>query len=547
VATDNRTLLNGAESSADSWAGDDTANDDSTAGSFYQGSQGISTQLSNSLERMVVSTIGGTRDMSDAQVWMLVKDNLVQTQANGGFQIVLDDGTDEIGFYVGGNDNPPLQLPTFFLSMRLDVSEGGTLNTASRTNAYGGSFANLTETAITGVGYGTQHLAKAVGSIDNVFMDAMYFIVNGNYALTIDAGTVGTPETFSDVVTDDIANGWGMIANLQGSKFDINASWEWAPATTNGDSYFEDSNFQVFIDARDVGAGNFIVRTLAGTGTNSLVLSSGSFINLGTASVWDLSDADFNTFELTSISWTDVGAITFLPNGGTSRFLTAAIFNNCGQVFFDTLTVNGATFNGTTDATGAVLLDDTSPANQDDLIFNSDGTGHAVRIRPPASGTTLHTYDIQGWKFNDYAGTDGSTGNEAILIDPVDQTDDITINITGGGDTPTIMEAAGYTGTVTVNNNVQVTLTGMKDNTEVRVCAAGNPNNELAGIENATAGTTDNRSFSFSLSAGTSVDIIIFNVDWVLPPNNRIDGFTIPSGDTSIPISQVFDRNFNNP
>jgi hypothetical protein len=94
---------------------------------------------------------------------------------------------------------------------------------------------------------------------------------------------------------------------------------------------------------------------------------------------------------------------------------------------------------------------------------------------------------------------------------------------------------------------VNVTLTGMEDNTEVRVCAAGDPDTELAGIENAVGGSPGNRSFTFALDAGTDVDIIVFNIDWILPPNNRIDGFTIPGSDTSIPISQVFDRNMDNP
>jgi hypothetical protein len=101
--------------------------------------------------------------------------------------------------------------------------------------------------------------------------------------------------------------------------------------------------------------------------------------------------------------------------------------------------------------------------------------------------------------------------------------------------------------TVNVTANVNVTLARMKDNTEVRVCTAGDPNDPLAGIEDAVDGTTDDRSFTFTLQAGTVVDMTIFAVDWILPPNNRIDGFTIPATDTTIPISQVPDRNFENP
>ena len=103
------------------------------------------------------------------------------------------------------------------------------------------------------------------------------------------------------------------------------------------------------------------------------------------------------------------------------------------------------------------------------------------------------------------------------------------------------------TGNLTVNNNVNVTFDGMEDNTEVRICTAGDPTDELDGIENATAGTAGNRSFTSSLAAGTSVDITIFNEQWILPPNNRIEGFSWPSTTTTIPISQVVDRTYNNP
>jgi hypothetical protein len=93
-----------------------------------------------------------------------------------------------------------------------------------------------------------------------------------------------------------------------------------------------------------------------------------------------------------------------------------------------------------------------------------------------------------------------------------------------------------------------VTLTGLKDNTEVRVYDQTAPiPNDLAGVENATTGTVDNRSFSFSLSSGTVVDIAIFNQDYILPPNNRIEDYTVPGNDASIPISQVRDRNYRNP
>jgi hypothetical protein len=521
MSTDNRTLLNGAEADTDSWAGDDAVTDTSAAGDYYQGTQGLSTQLSNALERMTCSTIGGTRDMSDASVWFLAKDNLQSAKSAGGGQVVLSDGTDEIGFYCNGNDSPGLALPSYYNCLKLDVSNRGALS----SNAYTGSAGALTVASITGVGYGSLHQSKANGAIDNVWMDASYFIVNTSYALTINAGTVGTPETWSDVSGDDVTNGWGMVSNLQGSKYDINASWEWGD-TANADSYFEDSNFQIFIDARDMGTGNFLVRTIAGTGTNSLVLESGLFQNLGTPAVWDLSDADMNIFEWTSITWTDAGALTFPVDGGTSRFANTCIFNNCGQVDFQSLVVTDCTFNGSTNADGAIIwdADDGSEENQTGLIFNSDGTGHAIVITAPG------TYNIDGYVFNGYAAQGGTAANRAIYNNSGGA---VIINVSGGL-TPSYRD--GTSATTTVNNNVTVTFSGLALNTEVRVYATTG-GAELAGIED--SGTT----FGASVAGGTDVYYTIHNVEY---EHIRVEDFIWPASATTIPIQQRFDSNYKN-
>jgi hypothetical protein len=117
----------------------------------------------------------------------------------------------------------------------------------------------------------------------------------------------------------------------------------------------------------------------------------------------------------------------------------------------------------------------------------------------------------------------------------------ITLNVTSGGSTPTVRNATGSW--VFVNNNINVTLTKLKDNTEVRVYAAGTTT-ELAGIENATDGTTDNRSFGFALTAGVSVDIRIYAVGYY--PADLL-AYTVPSLDTSLPIQQITDRWYTNP
>ena len=96
---------------------------------------------------------------------------------------------------------------------------------------------------------------------------------------------------------------------------------------------------------------------------------------------------------------------------------------------------------------------------------------------------------------------------------------------------------------VTVSNTVGVTFTGMKDNTEVRVYDSGT-GAEIDGIDPATAGTTDNRSFTWSTSAGTVVDYVIHSVAY---ETIRVNSYMVPSSAASLPIQQRVDRNYANP
>jgi len=226
------------------------------------------------------------------------------------------------------------------------------------------------------------------------------------------------------------------------------------------------------------------------------------------------------------------------------------VFSNCDVIDLGATTLTGAIINGTTRANGALVLNEntTYSANQTDITFNSDGTGHGFEIAPTGSGP--FTYNLNGWTYNDYAAVDGSTGNEALFINPATLTADITINISGGGTTPSIREVASYTGTLTINNNINITVAGLKDNTEVRIFLTSTLDNtppytaptELAGIENAIVGTTNNRSFTFSLAAGTGITIRTFNETWVA------DDLSItPNSTQDVQIAQRQDRVFRNP
>ena len=85
-----------------------------------------------------------------------------------------------------------------------------------------------------------------------------------------------------------------------------------------------------------------------------------------------------------------------------------------------------------------------------------------------------------------------------------------------------------------------LTLTGLKNPTEVRVFDAGTTT-EIAGQESVTSGT-----FTTEIDAGTypSVDISILSLGY---QNTRLLDVDISAGDVSIPVQQVVDRQYLNP
>ena len=184
----------------------------------------------------------------------------------------------------------------------------------------------------------------------------------------------------------------------------------------------------------------------------------------------------------------------------------------------------------------AIVWDDTGdPGGElDNMTFIKGSTAnHAIEFglnSPTTLSLVGHTY----------TGYNASNAQNDSTLHFKRTSGTVTVNISGGGNTPSYRTDGA---TIVINNNTQVTFTGMKDNTEVRVYDAGD-DSEIAGIENATAGSTDNRSFAWTDAASNVVNYVIHNETW---ETIRVEGYTVPATDASIPIQQRFDRNYSNP
>jgi hypothetical protein len=206
----------------------------------------------------------------------------------------------------------------------------------------------------------------------------------------------------------------------------------------------------------------------------------------------------------------------------------SCVWTNCDLITQNTASFTGCTFIEGKNVSASLLSND--PSKLSSCGFVGDGTKHAIEI------TTPGTYTFSGNTFTGY----GATGTfSASLYN--NSGGEVTMSITNFGDVATYRNGVGASTSIVAN--VAVTLTGMKDDTEVRVLAAGT-NTELAGIENVTDGTVDDRSFTFSLQAATVVDIVVHSLAYV---SIRIPNYEVPGADTDLPIQQQVDRNYSNP
>jgi len=225
-----------------------------------------------------------------------------------------------------------------------------------------------------------------------------------------------------------------------------------------------------------------------------------------------------------------------LTSAGT---LERCKITNCEQITQASGFITDCTISlATTDDGEAFIVSNGSLAN----ISGNDFThsdGHAIEI------TATGTYNFNGNTFSGYSGTPGSNGTpssgstDAMIYNNSGGL--VTLNIGSGGDTPSIRNGA--SATTVVNNNVTLTFDKLKDNTEVRIYAAGT-STELDGIENATAGSPDNRNFPASIAASTSVDYWILALGYVVI---KVKAFTWPTTTQTINIQQIIDRNYENP
>ena len=526
VITDNRVIPTEADAIT-GWTASSGVSVFTTAPTPVESTASLGTQVSNALEDSYF-TIAAS-DLSDTLIycWLLpggvLDDNVGTASGDAGIQIYVGDGTNNIGYAVGGSNQAGFRHETGPVPWQCFVVDTGNLPATFTT--YTGAEASLNLAAVTRVGNAFRTLAKSVGGIENCFID---MIAYGNGGLTITGGGPGTEGKFLEIAQADRSEGdhpgsgvpsatgaaYGICREVGAEAFGLQGQLIFGDSVGTLSVDFADTSQNVAFEDRNVAINKYgITITGNATGTTSVELGLRGGTGLGTdgcriaapsgiGAFFNASSANIDTLGLYALTLEgfDQG-VTFPTDAvaGPTHEIFASIFRNCSQITVGTTEFRNnriltSTSTGVTEA--AVLLSDTT--NVSGLSFLSGGTGHAIEI----SDSTNSPFTFADFTYTGYAGVDGGTGNEA-LINTSGQP--ITINVTGG-DTPSV-DTVNSTGTVTIINTVSVTITVVDAATnpiENAVVAVYNSNTdaEIANDESDVSGVV-----SFSANGGVPIYI----------------------------------------
>lgn len=472
----------------------------------------------------------------------------VRNKNLGGLSVYLF-GTSEAIYYVDGLDKGAIGAWTHaILNLDATTRPAASLGTAPSTD-------------ITRVGY----VGNISATLGETFTHNAYYCAirrgTAGQGITFTGGTSGDRLTIFNCIAADVTS-YGLLRNVNGEAFVEGCITFGAAAAT---TYLQDNlktvTFKGFEVANGTSGGTTVpavasdyYRIVLADGTtgitdirltdivwngfsraipfsfNASALATGdAYVSLRSTYLFG-STITLNAL-CTSTNDSFVECVTIVPGGIT---LTNPTFSNCDAI---TLTatndaLSGGTINKHNTAVNVAFILTNSLAKISNTTFdNTAGAGHAIEIN------TIGTYTFTGNTFTGYGADESSSAaiynNSGGLV---------TINVGGGGGTPTIRNGTGAS--TTVNATTTVTFAKIKDNTECRVYnkATGV---EIAGIENATAGTTDNRTFAWSAAVGLEVSYMLHNFSDTGPDyqNVTVISYIVPASATTIDIAQAVDRN----
>lgn len=487
---------------------------------FVEGTGAIGVKASNTTTEMYTTTLGatapynfstgGTESGYHIIMWFNTKTPI---NATSGLRIVVGNGTDRghwyvtpQGFYKGGFITKVVDSARNF-----DVIQAGTWTT-------GGNPAQLSN--ITQMGGVFTTITSIMGSFNNVQLDQMTI----GLGLEITGGTGGSPNTFEEVrAADEDTAFYGWWGSSNGT---IVGKGKLYIGTTAGASTFYDVAPSVTF-ADELVAEDFYEIAINGTGTTcSLELATLASANPDNVR-WAL-NVNSGTFTDINGVWSGTREINLTSNCG----LSGTTFINGNKLYQNSATLDGITVLAANTTGGTAFIESDTPANISNSTFEFS-SGHAIEIT--SATTSAFTFSN-----NSFIGYGASGTTDAAIYNNSGK--HIVINITDGGDTPTIRNGSGAS--TTIINAFTLTLTNLVEDTEVRIYTSGTFT-EVGGQESVTGGTF---TYAYDYQPNTYVDIVVYKETYVFnEPTGRISNFLLTNSNQTIPINQLYDRNYYNP
>jgi hypothetical protein len=445
----------------------------------------------------------GSWDMTNSHIRMYMNSNIstnMDTDVNGGIQILLGDGTNTAIWNVGGKDSYAGGWKDYFISVE-STPTSGTVNTA----------------AVTTVTLRINTVTKPRNST-NGWYDNWRF---GN-GLEINSTTTEAINFTSVAVEDSlIANQYDILQNTDGVLFGKGKLTLGNAAAAKNCNLVSLNETIFFVDAV-VAADLYGIVGTKGTGATDIDITGLVCKTVGTSGAELNFSAALTSFVMDGCTFIDMGTMQF--NTGT---VTNTKFNGCGttsiavtQTFTnDTWIASGqidlnnggkltdCTVDSTT-AASAVLTDDL--ADVTGCIFTSDGSSYAIDLGTVAASVTMNWDNTESDYVTGSSGTNVGvtpTGNETILVN-VATSQTLTINIASGASIPSVANSgAGEVDVVAGQVTLGITVRDINDatlleNARVYVTAAAGGSLTVGtviidkALTNASGFISDTRSYA---------------------------------------------------
>ena len=470
--TDQRTLLNSANA-VTNW--DNVGG--SAAGTLdtdvkIEGTGCVGFNLSNAVQGLLYDA-GSAQNWSNNHFYCWVKVDvagLLEVKANGGLRLRFCGATvtNYFEIYVAGSD-------TYYGGWLMLVADIELARSTAVTNGWTGGTAPATS-AIRYVGFVGDTGGVMTKKQDNFYVDAFWRLPDGTPGLRVEGRNGGTTDwNWNDIVSYSTSNGLGMCARLVNGTISLNAPIQFFinDASTHG---FADTTETIGWETQEYAASDLYGLTVLG-GSGAMSFSMGTKNGTGEAATGSLGCTILS--DSANVRWyfdaddANIDAVglygCIFQHGGdfqldqTNVEVISSIFIDCSSLTQSSSATAACLFqrNQVVSANTADGVAFVSAYSLDNIKFNTFqfSDGHAIQL----TNSTGSPFTFTGNTFNGYAGTPGSNltensgSTDAALYNTSGAAVTISIDLTKGGNTPSVRNGAGAT--TTVNATVTLTIT----------------------------------------------------------------------------------------